>query len=163
MQVFQQETTPEIESLEGRKSALLSDISKLGATLEEMDAKIANHESLSLKSDNLLTDIEEKQNFINGLQKDIQELESKIESTEPLIKEIENLKTERDSLSEEVSRLQSVIRVLQQEAINFRAGKENIIKQLQAKHDEVEYQVFKIEQTKKEALNRLQATLDAHK
>lgn len=163
MIINEQPTTPEIESLEQRKSELLSTISNLGLKIEEMDAQVANHQALSLKSDNLMTDIEDKQVIIAGLNKDIKELEVKLEDTKPLIEEIDNLKKQKDSLSEDISRLESVVRVLQQETINFRAGKEKVIKQLQEKHDEAQYKLFKIEETKKEALASMQSLINAHK
>ena len=163
MIINEQPTTPEIESLEQRKSELLSTISNLGLKIEEMDAQVSNHQALSLKSHNLITDIEEKQTIIVGLNKDIRELETKLEETKPLIEEINNLKKQKESISEEVSRLQSVIRVLQQEIVNFRSGKENVIKQLQEKHDEAQYKLFKIEETKREALASMQSLINAHK
>lgn len=163
MIINEQPTTPEIESLEQRKSELLSTISNLGLKIEEMDAQVANHQALSLKSDNLMTDIEDKQVIIAGLNKDIKELEIKLEDTKPLIEEIDNLKKQKDLLSEDISRLESVVRVLQQEAASFRAGKEEVIKQLQKYHDKVQYDVYKIEEKKKEAIESFQAIINAHK
>lgn len=152
-----------IIELKDKRSNLLTEVSKLESSLEELNAKVANHAALTLSFEKLTADTEAKQKEAEIATKELRAIVIEKTQKEKEIAEIEALKKEKTAISEEVSKLQAVLRVVQQEIASFRAGKEQVIKQLQAQTDVEQYKLFKIEESKKSALDAMQAAIEAHK
>ncbi len=149
--------------MEIKKVSLFAEISKLGLTLEEMDAKIANHASLTLQFGTLEKDIEDKKLELDGLYQKIASSTVEAGAKEKLVGEIADLNTKKTEIEEKITYMQSVIRVLQAETENFQKGKEYVISQMQDKIDKVNYDLFAIEQKKQDAIKTLQTVLDSFK
>lgn len=150
-------------SLEEKRYELVEEISRLEKILDEMNNKVAKHESLKLEFGTLEKDIEELGKQKQSLVNEISALVVDKNSAKKIKDEIDALNNEKTKVSEEISKMQSVIRVLQQETLSFRAGKEEVLKQMQGKIDDLNYQIFKIEESKKASLDSLQKVMDAHK
>lgn len=159
----QSQQNQSIEEMEIKKVSLFAEISKLGLTLEEMDAKIANHASLTLQFGTLEKDIEDKKLELEEISRKVAELTSEAGLKEKLVGEIADLNTKKTEIEEKITYMQSVIRVLQAETENFQKGKEYVISQMQDKIDKVNYDLFAIEQKKQDAIKTLQAMLDSFK
>lgn len=146
--------------LESKKTALLSEISKLGATLEEMDAMVVNHEAKKLQIEDLDKVIKEKKKEIKELDKKKEEKEEKQKEIDALNKSIELLKKEIVRLNNEIPYLDSLVRLANEQKLATIKAEQEIIDEKKKELANLNEKINAATKKKEEVIDSLKNHLD---
>lgn len=149
------------DELEQQKVQLLAEINRYGLILEELDAKVANHEAQTKQYEDLSVKIAEKGKEFDMLKTTIDSLRVEKGAVETIKAEITKLQGDKVVLEEQTSHAESIIRVLQAEIVEFREMKESDIKSLEEKIKDLKLDMEKLKLLRTKHANDMQVFVDS--